>query len=98
MFSCGFESLVLDYLILARHVSNNATSGDDNLLHDIFPLKNCQFFVCCPICGRLFVLVMTNPDIVARRFLEDLTLVAAAAAGLRDPLGLSHRSIYPVLF
>jgi hypothetical protein len=42
---------------------------------------------------------MTNPDIVARRFFKDLTLVAAAAAaGLRDPLGLSHRSIYPFLF
>jgi hypothetical protein len=42
---------------------------------------------------------MTNPDIVARRFFEDLTLVvAAAAAGLRDPLGLCHRSIYPFLF
>jgi hypothetical protein len=41
---------------------------------------------------------MTNPDIVARRFFsEDLTLVAAAA-GLRDPLGLGHRSIYPFLF
>jgi hypothetical protein len=66
----------------------------------IFPLERIvNFFVCCPISGWLFVLVMTNPDIVARRFFQDLTLVAAAAAGLRDPLGLlSHRSIYPFLF
>jgi hypothetical protein len=43
---------------------------------------------------------MTNLVTVARRFFEDLTLVvaAAAAAELRDPLGLSHRSIYPFLF
>jgi hypothetical protein len=65
-----------------------------------FHLENCQFFLfVAPYLDGYFVLVMTNPDIVARRFLKDLTLVAAAAAaGLRDPLGLSHRSIYPFLF